>query len=172
MKQLQNAIIKAGETSETVDNTGSSQPHGMLRVYRAPGHTDWQVPLYQTGWPLPPGPGSTGHVFTRRGRSESAESERTMDGYARDVIMRRFPHELQTLTQWVGWKYENDPKNPDKPKKVPKNPRTGGNARPNDPTTWGIDARPPRIYYTDVKKPCETQLQVLHYHSPPLDTAP
>lgn len=41
--------------------------------------------------------------------------------------------ELKAIPQWVGWKEE---KRGDKLTKVPKNPRTGKNARSNDPKTW------------------------------------
>lgn len=45
---------------------------------------------------------------------------------------------LKQSQQWVNYVFEPDPKNPDKPKKIPKNPKsTSYNARVNDPATWG-----------------------------------
>lgn len=48
--------------------------------------------------------------------------------------MNRIPDKLKEINHWVCWKYEDH----GKPKldKVPKNPRTGHNAKSNDPTTW------------------------------------
>jgi putative DNA primase/helicase len=47
------------------------------------------------------------------------------------------PAELRRLRQWVCWRGFPDPERQGKLKKVPVNPRTGGNARVNDPETWG-----------------------------------
>ena len=44
------------------------------------------------------------------------------------------PDSLKALPIWIGWDLEFDGK---KWGKIPKNPRTGGNARTNDPSTWG-----------------------------------
>jgi putative DNA primase/helicase len=44
-------------------------------------------------------------------------------------ILPMFPQELKDLTQWVNWEYRNDTK-------TPTNPRTGGNAMVNQPSTW------------------------------------
>lgn len=46
------------------------------------------------------------------------------------------PQLLKERQQWVTWRLEDDPKRPDKPKKIPCNPRTGGNAQSNNPETW------------------------------------
>lgn len=43
-------------------------------------------------------------------------------------FLRQFPH-------WVAWQYEPDDKG--EMTKVPKNPKTGGNAMSNNPMTWG-----------------------------------
>lgn len=42
------------------------------------------------------------------------------------------PAELRTRRQWVGWRYEQDPKRPDKPKKVPVDPMTGERGQSNN----------------------------------------
>lgn len=39
-------------------------------------------------------------------------------------------------SRWCVWKYAENPDNPNKPKKQPINPRTGGGAMPNQPSTW------------------------------------
>ena len=46
-----------------------------------------------------------------------------------------FPEELKKLTRWVGYRLVPD-KDGGKPKKVPINAVTGGNAKSNDPSTW------------------------------------
>lgn len=46
------------------------------------------------------------------------------------------PAELRALPRWVCWRLEPDPDG-GKPKKIPVNPRTGGNAMINAPSTWG-----------------------------------
>ena len=46
----------------------------------------------------------------------------------------KIPQELKVRPQWVGWSLEE---REGKPTKVPKNPKTGGNAMANDPGTWG-----------------------------------
>ena len=38
--------------------------------------------------------------------------------------------------RWCLWKYADNPKNPNKPKKKPINPRTGGGAMVDEPSTW------------------------------------
>lgn len=45
------------------------------------------------------------------------------------------PAELENIAQWVCWRYDVD-KNTGKPTKVPVNPRTGGKAKINTPSTW------------------------------------
>jgi len=44
--------------------------------------------------------------------------------------------ELQARPQWVCWRKEQRKDNKNKLTKVPYNPWTGGQARPNDPATW------------------------------------
>ena len=44
--------------------------------------------------------------------------------------------ELQTIPQWVAWRYEHVGEGK-KLTKVPVNPATGGNASTSEPTTWG-----------------------------------
>lgn len=46
------------------------------------------------------------------------------------------PIELRQRKQWVTWKYVPDPAHPDKPKKMPFNPRTGKAADTTNPETW------------------------------------
>lgn len=46
----------------------------------------------------------------------------------------KIPPELKALHQWVGWSVEE---REGKPTKVPKNPKTGGNAQADNPATWG-----------------------------------
>lgn len=46
------------------------------------------------------------------------------------------PAELKQLPQWVTWRFEHDPKRPDKPKKVPYNPHNGRRAASNNAQTW------------------------------------
>ncbi len=46
----------------------------------------------------------------------------------------KIPAELRDQAQWVAWRWA---KRDGKPTKVPVNPRTGGNADPTDPGTWG-----------------------------------
>ncbi len=46
----------------------------------------------------------------------------------------KFPPELKARPQWVCWSFEE---REGKPTKVPKNPKSGGNARADDPDTWG-----------------------------------
>jgi putative DNA primase/helicase len=44
------------------------------------------------------------------------------------------PAELKALPQWVAWRYEE---RDGRPTKIPKNPKTGKNARADTPSTWG-----------------------------------
>jgi hypothetical protein len=46
----------------------------------------------------------------------------------------RIPEELKVRPQWVCWSLEE---REGKPTKVPKNPKTGGNAKADAPATWG-----------------------------------
>lgn len=46
------------------------------------------------------------------------------------------PEELRAIPKWICWRGEYDPKHPEKPKKVPINPHTGGRASSTDPVTW------------------------------------
>lgn len=46
------------------------------------------------------------------------------------------PDELKALPRWVCWRAVPDPKSHSGISKQPVNPRTGGMARSNDPTTW------------------------------------
>lgn len=47
------------------------------------------------------------------------------------------PEELKERDQWVTWKYVPDRRHPDKPKKLPFNPRTGKPADSTNAQTWG-----------------------------------
>ena len=51
------------------------------------------------------------------------------------VIIENVPKELATTPQWVSWSGTVDQNG--KINKIPINPRTGRNAKPNDPNTWG-----------------------------------
>lgn len=46
------------------------------------------------------------------------------------------PGTLRERPQWCTWRLEVDPERPERPKKVCKNVRTGGNAQSNNPATW------------------------------------
>ena len=46
------------------------------------------------------------------------------------------PEELKRLKQWVCWQGITDPAKPEKLKKTPINPYTGGYAQSNNPSTW------------------------------------
>ena len=46
------------------------------------------------------------------------------------------PDELKQTDRWVTWKYVPDRRHPDKPKKLPFNPRTGKPADSTNATTW------------------------------------
>lgn len=46
------------------------------------------------------------------------------------------PDELKAVPKWVCWRGEYDPKHPEKPKKIPINPHTGGRASSTDPKAW------------------------------------
>lgn len=46
------------------------------------------------------------------------------------------PDELKSIPNWICWKSEADPKSHSGIKKIPINPRTGGNAMSNNPSTW------------------------------------
>jgi len=45
--------------------------------------------------------------------------------------------ELTAVPQWLCWVYEENPSNPDHPKKPPIDPKTGKAASVTDPDTWG-----------------------------------
>ena len=53
------------------------------------------------------------------------------------VNPENIPEVLKDRAAWVCWRLEN---RDGKPTKVPKNPRTGSNAKSNDPTTWSTFA--------------------------------
>lgn len=44
--------------------------------------------------------------------------------------------EIRALKNWVVWRYVDNPKNPDKPRKMPFNPVTGTAASASDSSTW------------------------------------
>ena len=46
------------------------------------------------------------------------------------------PNELKAVPNWVCWKSEPDPKSHSGIKKIPVNPKTGGQAMSNNPETW------------------------------------
>ena len=51
-------------------------------------------------------------------------------------MYEKIPEELKKCPQWVCWKSEPDPKSHSGIKKIPVNPRTGGQAMSNNPDTW------------------------------------
>ena len=46
------------------------------------------------------------------------------------------PEELRAIPKWICWRGEYDQKHPEKPKKVPINPHTGGMASSTNSATW------------------------------------
>lgn len=52
----------------------------------------------------------------------------------KNQLFSNIPDELKAIPQWVCWAWED---RNGKPSKVPKNPRTGGNAGSTYPDTWG-----------------------------------
>lgn len=54
-------------------------------------------------------------------------------------IFQNIPQELQTVPNWVNWRYHEDPSKP-KPSKMPLNPNGLKAAKQNDPITWGTYA--------------------------------
>jgi hypothetical protein len=59
----------------------------------------------------------------------------THDTVRQEPIWQSIPQDLKNLDQWVVWKLEHPP-NRAKPTKPPYDPKTGKNAKSNDPTTW------------------------------------
>lgn len=51
-------------------------------------------------------------------------------------MFEHVPQALKNLSQWVCWQFVPDEARPDKPKKMPINPHTGGQAQSNNPETW------------------------------------
>ncbi|OLS02900.1 phage/plasmid primase, P4 family [Tissierella creatinophila] len=51
-------------------------------------------------------------------------------------IYDNIPEELKKIDNWCNYKLVDDPARPDKPKKLPINSKTGGNAMSNNPDTW------------------------------------
>ena len=51
-------------------------------------------------------------------------------------MYERIPDELKNCPHWVCWKSEPDPKSHSGIKKIPINPKTGGQAMSNNPETW------------------------------------
>lgn len=51
-------------------------------------------------------------------------------------MYEKIPDELKKCPQWVCWRSEPDPKSHSGIKKIPINPRTGGQAMSNNPETW------------------------------------
>ena len=49
----------------------------------------------------------------------------------------RIPQEMRTVNNWICWKAKPDPNSHSGIKKIPVNPRTGGNACMDKPVTWG-----------------------------------
>lgn len=57
-----------------------------------------------------------------------------------------FPPEFTPHKLYVCWKYEENPSDPDKPKKPPIDPKTGRKASPTDSATWGTLAQAKKCY--------------------------
>jgi primase-polymerase (primpol)-like protein len=55
---------------------------------------------------------------------------------AADGRAQAIPPELRALDRWVVWRSVPDADPRKKPRKVPTDPRTGGNASSTDPGTW------------------------------------
>lgn len=51
-------------------------------------------------------------------------------------MYEQIPGELKMLPQWVCWQFIPDENRSEKMKKIPINPRTGGQAQSNNPDTW------------------------------------
>ena len=51
-------------------------------------------------------------------------------------MYEKIPQSLKNMDQWVCWKGEPDPSRPGKIRKIPINPKTGGQAQSNNPETW------------------------------------
>lgn len=51
-------------------------------------------------------------------------------------MYEKIPDELKRCPQWVCWRSEPDPKSHSGIKKIPVNPKTGGQAMSNNPETW------------------------------------
>lgn len=56
--------------------------------------------------------------------------------YVSRLPILSFPAELTEAARWVCWQGTPDPARPGKLKKMPINPRTGGNAQSNNPASW------------------------------------
>jgi putative DNA primase/helicase len=52
------------------------------------------------------------------------------------MMYEHIPDELKVLPQWVCWQSVEDENRPDHIKKIPINPKTGGQAQSNNPDTW------------------------------------
>ena len=74
-----------------------------------------------------------------RGRGDGAQSKPIEDTpiVPQTAPWDNVPEELKTRVAWVCWRYEE---RDGKPTKVPKNPRTGRNAKSNDARTWATFA--------------------------------
>lgn len=57
-----------------------------------------------------------------------------------------FPPELKDYEQYVCWKYEDNPSDPEHPKKPPINPKTGYKASPTDLSSWGSFGKALKCY--------------------------
>ena len=57
-----------------------------------------------------------------------------------------FPSELKDYNQYVCWEYEDNPSDPDNPKKPPLNPKTGRKASTTNPDTWGRFGKAVKFY--------------------------
>ena len=53
-----------------------------------------------------------------------------------EISVDQIPQELKQSGGWVNWKYMQYPAEK-KPRKIPINPKIGGEAKVNDPETWG-----------------------------------
>ena len=53
-----------------------------------------------------------------------------------EIVSNQIPQELKKNQAWVNWKSEQYP-DEKKPRKIPYSPKTGHQAKVNEPETWG-----------------------------------
>ena len=53
-----------------------------------------------------------------------------------EIVSNQIPQDLKQIQAWVFWKFKHFP-DEKKPRKIPYNPKTGYEAKVNEPETWG-----------------------------------